>query len=111
VLDPANTASPVLADTAYRSAADIEALRKCGLKPQFQRPKPREKPMPCHVACGNAKRARIRSRVENVSAAQKCCFALVIRAVDKARATAKSALANLTHNPTSFLWLETRQAA
>jgi IS5 family transposase len=111
VLDPGNTASPVWADTAYRSAANVEMLQKRGLKPQFQRPKPRGKPMPRHVARGNAKRARIRSRVEHVFAAQKCRFALMIRTVGKARATAKLALANLAYNFTRFLWLETRQAA
>jgi hypothetical protein len=67
--------------------------------------------MPRHVARGNARRARIRSRVEHVFAAQKCRFALVIRTVGKARATAKLALANLAYNFTRFLWLETRQAA
>ena len=111
VLDPGNTASPVWADAAYRSAANIEMLEKRGLKPQFQRPKPRGKPMPRHVARGNAKRARIRSHVEHVFAAQKCRFALLIRTVGKARATAKLALANLAYNFTRFLWLETRQAA
>ena len=111
VLDPGNTASPVWADAAYRSAANIEMRGKRGLKPQFQRPKPRGKPMPRHVARGNAKRARIRSHVEHVFAAQKCRFALLIRTVGKARATAKLALANLAYNFTRFLWLETRQAA
>ena len=41
--------------------------------------------MPRHVARGNAKRARIRSHVEHVFAAQKCRFALLIRTVGKAR--------------------------
>jgi len=111
VLDPANTASAVWADTAYRSAANIEMLARRGLKPQFQRPKPRGKPMPRHIARGNARRARIRSRVEHVFAAQKRRFDLVIRTVGKARATAKLALANLAYNFTRFLWLETRNAA
>ena len=69
------------------------------------------KPMPRHVARGNAKRARIRSRAEHVFAAQKCRFVLMIRTVGKARATAKLALANLAYNFTRFLWLEARQAA
>jgi IS5 family transposase len=111
VLDPGNTASAVWADTAYHSAANIEMLEKRGLKPQFQRPKPRGKPMPRHVARGNARRTRFRSRVEHVFAAQKCRFALVIRTVGQARATAKLALANLAYNFNRFLWLEIRQAA
>jgi hypothetical protein len=46
VLDPANTASSVWAATAYRSAANIALLERRGLVPQFQRVKPRGKPMP-----------------------------------------------------------------
>jgi IS5 family transposase len=123
VLDPANTASPIWAGRhwsaigpsdngdAYRSAANVEMLEKRGLKPPFQRRKPRGKPMPRHVAHGNARRARIRSRIEHVFAAQKRRFALVIRTIGKARATARLALANLADNFTRFLWLETRQAA
>lgn len=37
--------------------------------------------MPRHVARGNARRARVRSRVEHVFAAQKRRFDLVIRTV------------------------------
>ncbi len=44
VLDPANTASSVWADTAYRSAANIEFLGRRGLVPRFQRAKPRGRP-------------------------------------------------------------------
>lgn len=111
VLDPANTASSVWADTAYRSGANIDLLERRGLKPEFQRAKPRGKPMPRHIARGNARRARIRSRVEHVFAAQKRRFDLVIRTVGKARATAKLALANLAYNFTRLAWLQTRAAA
>ena len=38
LLDPRNTASPVWADTAYRSAANLSLLARRGLAPQFQRP-------------------------------------------------------------------------
>ena len=54
LLDPGNTASAVWADTAYRSAANLALLARRGLVPQFQRPKPRGKPMPPHIARGNA---------------------------------------------------------
>jgi transposase, IS5 family len=111
VLDPGNTASVVWADTAYRSADNLALLARRGLKPAFQRPKPRGKPMPRHIARGNARRARIRSRVEHVFAAQKRRFDLVIRTVGKARASAKLALANLAYNFTRLAWLETRSAA
>ena len=46
LLDPDNTASGVWADTAYRSAANLDLLDRRGLKPKFQRAKPRRRPMP-----------------------------------------------------------------
>jgi transposase, IS5 family len=46
VLDPANTEGEVRADTAYRSRAKLALLDKRGLTAQFQRAKPRGKPMP-----------------------------------------------------------------
>ena len=66
VLDHDNTASDVWADTAYRSAANLALLERRGLRPQFQRKKPRGKKMPTHIARGNATRARVRSRVERM---------------------------------------------
>jgi IS5 family transposase len=104
VLDPANTASSVWSDTAYRSAANIALLERRGLVPQFQRAKPRGKPMPRRIARGNA--SRIRSRVEPVFAAQMYRFDLVIRTIGKARATAKLALANLAYNFTRLPGIE-----
>lgn len=41
LLDPANTASDVWADTAYRGQANLAVLEKRGLVAQFQRAKPR----------------------------------------------------------------------
>jgi transposase, IS5 family len=75
VLNRDNTASDVWADTACRSAANLPLLERRGLRPQFQREKPRGKKMPDHIARGNATRARVRSRVEHVFAAQKCRLA------------------------------------
>jgi hypothetical protein len=98
LLDPNNTASPLWADTAYRSAANAALLVRRGLVPQFQRPKPRGKPMPPHLARGNATRARVRVAVEHVFAAQKYRLGLIIRSVGLARATAKLGLANLVTN-------------
>jgi hypothetical protein len=75
LLDPRNTASAVWADTAYRSAATVALLGRRGLVPQFQRPKPRAKPMPPHMVRGNASRARVRAAIEHVFVAQKCRLA------------------------------------
>jgi transposase, IS5 family len=52
VLDRDNTASDVWADTAYRSMANLALLERRGLKPQFQRKKPRGRKMPAHIARG-----------------------------------------------------------
>ena len=65
LLDPHNTASAVWADSAWRSAADVALLMRRGLVAQFQRPKPRGKPMPPHVARANASRARVRVAIEH----------------------------------------------
>jgi transposase, IS5 family len=111
LLDPDNTAGGVWADTAYRSAANLDLLDRRGLKPELQRAKPRRRPMPRHVARGNARRARVRAKVEHVFAAQKHRFELVIRTVGLARATAKLALANLAYNFTRLAWIQGRPAA
>jgi len=111
LLDPANTASGVWADTAYRSAANLELLARRGRVEHLQRKKPRGKPMPRHVARGNAGRGRVRAAVEHVSAAQKRRLGLVIRTVGIARARAKVGLANLAYNLTRFAWLQGRAAA
>lgn len=110
LLDPANTARGVWADTAYRSAANLTLLAECGLMPQFQRPKPRGRPMPPHIARGNATRARVRVAVEHVFATQKCRFGLVIRSVGLARASARLGLTNLVTNMRRLVWLESRPA-
>jgi transposase, IS5 family len=110
VLDCDNTASDVWADTAYRSAANLALLERRGLKPQFQRKKPRGRKMPAHIARGNATRARVRSRVEHVFAAQKCRLGLVVRTVGMVRARAKIGLANLAFNFTRMAWLNGRTA-
>src|SRR5271156_121220 len=60
VLDRDNTASAVWADTAYRSQANLALLERRGLRPQFQRKKPRGRKMPAHIARGNAVRTRVR---------------------------------------------------
>ena len=110
LLDPDNLASGVWADTAYRSAANLRLLERRGLVPQFQRAKPRGKPMPAHVARGNATRSRVRARVEHVFAEQKRRLGLVVRSVGLDRAETKITLANLAYNMRRLTWLEGRTA-
>ncbi|MFD1111332.1 transposase, partial [Pseudoroseomonas ludipueritiae] len=69
LLDPGNTASRVWADTAYRTKRNLEVL-------QFRRPPRRG--LSEQQAKANAARARIRSGIEHVFAAQKHRMALFI---------------------------------
>jgi IS5 family transposase len=110
LLDPQNTASPVWADVAYRSQANVALLARRGLVPPFQRSKPRGKPMPPHLARGNASRARVRVAIAHVVAAQKCRLGLVIRSIGLARAKTRLGLANLITNMRRLVWFETRAA-
>ena len=89
---------------------DRDELARRGLVPQFQRPKPRGKPMPPHMLRGNASRARVRVAIEHVFAAQKCRLGLVIRSVGLARATTRLGLANLVTNMRRLAWFEARSA-
>jgi transposase, IS5 family len=109
-LDPANTASQVWADTAYRSKANLALLERRGLTAELQRPKPRGREMPTHIRRANAVRAAVRSAVEHVFAAQKSRTKLIIRTVGIARARAKLALANIAYNMTHLAWLERQPA-
>lgn len=111
VLDPANTASQVWADTAYRSKANLALLERRGLSAELQRPKPRGRPMPARIRRANAARAIVRSAVEHVFAAQKRRTGLIIRTIGIARASAKLALANIAYNLTRLAWLERASAA
>lgn len=108
VLDPGNTGSGVWADTAYRSKANLDLLDRRGLRPEFQRAKPRGRPMPAHIARGNATRARVRGRVEHVFATEKRGMRLIIRCIGLARATARITLANLAYNMRRLVWIEGR---
>ena len=110
LLDSGNTAGDVWADTAYRSAANLALIGKRGLLAQFQHAKPRGRPMPPHIARGNATRARVRSRVEHVFAAEKRRMGLVVRTIGLLRATAKITLANLAYNMRRLAWIDARPA-
>jgi len=118
VLDPNNTASGVrvgdrrLAEghTAYRTKPNLDALERRGLVPEFRRAKPRGRSMPAHIARGNATRARVRSLVKHVFAAEKRRMGLVVRSIGPVRATARITLANLAYNMRRPVWIEGRGA-
>ena len=108
VLDKTNTASPVWADTAYRSKDNEAYLEKNGFvsKVHFRR-RPGRALTPAQRK-GNRVRSRVRSAIETVFAAQKHRFGLIVRTIGIARASTKIRLANLAYNMRPFIWLETR---
>jgi hypothetical protein len=65
VLDRANTASEVWADTAYRSAKNEVMLARWGFVSRIHRRKPKGKPMPERTRISNARKSRVRSAVEH----------------------------------------------
>ena len=111
LLDPDNTASPVWADTAYRSAANVALLARRGLVARVPARQAARQADAAHIARGNATRGTVRAAVEHVFAPQKRRLGLVIRTVGLARATAKLGLANLAYNLLRLAWLQTRAAA
>jgi IS5 family transposase len=110
LIDPANTASDVWADTAYRSAANEAYLSKAGKVSRIHRKKPRGKPMPKAVARANATKSKVRARVEHVFAEQKDRMGLFIRTIGIARAEATIALTNMAFNMKRWCWLDRRSA-
>jgi IS5 family transposase len=110
LIDPENTASPVWADTAYRSKRNEKMLARQGKRSQIHFRKPRGKPMPVTLAKANAARSAVRSAVKHVFAHQKGLMALSVRTIGIARAEAKIGMVNLAYNMRRFLWLEGRDA-
>ena len=79
LLDKTNTASGVWADTAYRSAANEEFIRKNGFVSHVHRKKPKGRAMPGAIRRANNAKSKIRSKVEHVFASRRtgwiCSFA------------------------------------
>lgn len=111
VLDLANTASEVWADTAYRSKANEAYLAKHGRRSHvhFRRQPGLDLTPPQRKA--NRTRSKVRSAVETVFAAQKHRFGLFVRTIGLTRARTKIGLANLAYNLKRFLWIGTRPVA
>ena len=66
LLDPANTAGSVWADSAYRSRKNEDLLKERMLTSHIHRKKPAKRPMPDRTAKANAKRSAVRAHVEHV---------------------------------------------
>ena len=110
LLDPANTAGEVWADSADRSTRNEARLQGRRLVSRIHRKKPADRPMPARTARANARKSAVRAHVEHVFAEQKARMGLFVRTIGLARATTKIGLANLIHNMRRLVWLE-RQVA
>jgi IS5 family transposase len=110
LLDAENTASRVWADTAYRTKRNLEVLERRRLADRTQFRRAPRLGLSEQQAKANASRARIRSGIEHVFAAQKHRMALFVRTIGIARTQVKIGMANLVYNFTRLIWLSTRTA-
>ena len=110
LLDPANTASMVWADSGYRSKRNEALLRDRMLISRIHRKKQPYRPMPARTAKANARKSAVRAHIEHIFAEQKARMGLFVRTIGLARATTKIGLANLVHNMRRLIWLERQPA-
>ena len=108
LIQTANTARGVWADSACRSAENERWLTANGMKSEVHRKKPRGRPMPQKTSRANGRKSTVRSRVEHVFAQQKARTGLAIRTIGLARARAAITLANIADNMTRLRWLQSR---
>jgi IS5 family transposase len=111
LVDPTNTASGVWADTAYRSAANEQFLANRGKVSRIHRKKPAGRSMPKRTARANAKKSKVRARIEHVFAHQKERMGLFIRCIGKRRAEATVSMANISYNLGRWRWWASRIAS
>lgn len=110
LLDKANMASPVWADTACRSARNERAMVRGGFVSKVHFRKPKGKPMPEAHRKANTARSQVRSAIEHVFAAEKHRFGQFVRSVGKARAVVKIGMVNLVYSFSRLVWLEGKPA-
>jgi transposase, IS5 family len=81
LIDTENTASDVWADTACRSARNEDYLDSLAKTSRIHRKKPNGRPMSKATREANAKKSKIRARVEHVFAELKSRMGLVVRTI------------------------------
>lgn len=108
LIQTANTARDVWADSAYRSAENERWLGDHGMTSRVHRKKPRGRPMPPCTSCSNGRKSAVRSKVEHVFAQQKARMGLTIRTIGLARAKAAITLANIAYNMGRLRWHQSR---
>ncbi len=106
VLDKGNTCSKVWADSAYRSGDTERRLKETGFISQVHRRGKRNKPLSKHKSQVNARRSRVRARVEHVFAFQESAMGgKLVRTIGIARARTKIGMMNLVYNMRRLVWL------
>jgi IS5 family transposase len=110
LMDKANTASGVWADTGYRSAKNEKWLSKNGYVSHIHTKKPKGRAMSDRAAKANTKRSKIRALVEHPFARMKGPMAMFIRTIGLVRATAKIGMVNLVYNFQRLVWLNRKAA-
>jgi IS5 family transposase len=104
-------ATGVWADTAYRSKANEAWLAARGLVSHIHRRKPKGRPMPTHIAQGNATKSKVRAFVEHVFADQKHRMGMKIRTIGLDRARIKVGLVNIAYNMRRLIFHRRRAGA
>ena len=106
LLDKANSCSKVWADSAYLSGDAERRLKKNGFISQVHRRGKRNKPLSKHKRQVNARRSRVRARVEHVFAFQESAMGgKLVRTIGIARARTKIGMMNLVYNMRRLVWL------
>ena len=110
LLDKDNLASPVWADTAYRSKSNEAYMERNGFRSKVHFKTPPGKSLPEPRARANAARSKVRSKIEHVFGAQKARMGLFVRTIGIARARTKIGMGNLVYNMKRLVWLNGRAA-
>ncbi len=106
LIDKADTASGVWADTAYRSEANEEFLRQVGLVSRIHRKKPAGRPMPPRTTRVDAKKSAVCAHVEHPFAVLMGSMRLMTRTIGLARASTTVTLAAIVFNMKRRVWLD-----
>jgi len=105
LLDKDNTGSGVWADSAYRSEAAEELLKKRGLRSHVHRKAHRNRPLSDFQNFRNIEKSRIRARVEHIFGWMENRIGSLIRSIGQLRAATRIGLMNLVYNMNRYRYL------
>jgi IS5 family transposase len=107
VLDPDNTGKQVWADSAYRSSASDEELKRRNLKNEIHYKGYRNRPLSKAKLRVNKKSSKVRARVEHVFGFQQNSLGgKLVRSIGILRAKAKIGMMNLAYNIKRYAYLQ-----